>query len=182
MQSSLANSESITLDQYILYSIPTISSSDNKVVIADIYLRDFKNLKNKPKLVVSELTKLFQHYTVGILPINFASTSTTYGQLTEMLSQTTMYHYHPGAFQLLDVTILEVVAINWIIAHNAKLLNYTSKKDIERTRYNLRVLADWCGDYDDYLEFIPKLRKLNVDLGYIENQLEYIINEYSYAK
>lgn len=181
MQCSLASAESITLDQYILYSIPTISNSGNELVIADAYLKDFDNLENKPNLAVSELTKLFQHYTVGILPINFAETSSTTGQLTEMLSQTTMYHYHPGAFQVLDAVILEVVAINWIIAHNAKLITYTSKKDIERTRYNLRVMADWCGDYDDYLGFIPKLRKLNVDLGYIENQIEYIANGYSYA-
>lgn len=178
----MASAESITLEQYIMYSIPTIDSRSNELIIADAYMNTFKSLKNKPRLAVSELTKLFQHYTVGILPINFAETSSTTGELTHMLAETTMYHYYPGAFQVLDAVILEIVAINWIVAHNAKLISYTSKHDIERTRYNLRVMADWCGDHEDYLGFIPKLRKLNIDLGYIENRIEYIANGYSYAK
>lgn len=43
-------------------------------------------------------------------------------------------------------------------------------------------MADWCGDYTEYVDFIPKLRQLEIDLGFIENKLNYIVNHYGYTK
>ena len=42
-------------------------------------------------------------------------------------------------------------------------------------------MADWCGSNDEYYDFIIRLRKLDVDLGFIENKIQYIINEFGYA-
>lgn len=83
---------------------------------------------------------------------------------------------------MLDFTLLEIVAINWAFTNAPDLINYTSKKDIQRVRYNLQVMADWCGDHQKYYEFIPKLRQLNVDLGMLENKISYVTNHYSYKK
>lgn len=177
----MASFDAITFSQYMLDSLPEINQ-DNTVRISDYYMQTFRGLENKPQLYVSELCKLFQSTTLGYLPISFAGRSTTYGQLTEQMAQTDMFHYYPGAFQVLDFTVLEITALNWAFTNAPRLINYISKKDIKRIRYNLKVMADWCGSHEDYLSFIPRLRRLNIDLGMLENKLNYIINYYDYTK
>lgn len=177
----MAQFDPITYEQYLMYSLPAIRSN-NTVVINKYYMATFDTLDRQPQLAVSELCKLFQQHTLGYLPITFAGVSTTSGRLTEQMEDTDMFHDFPGAFQVLDFTLLEIVAINWAFTNAPDLINYTSKKDIQRVRYNLQVMADWCGDHQKYYDFIPKLRQLNVDLGMLENKISYATNHYSYKK
>lgn len=177
----MADFDAITFTQYIMDSLPTITS-DNQLRINKPYLETFKQLDNQPQLAVSELTRLFQTYTVGALPITFSDQSTTYGRFGKELANSDMFHRYPGPFQVLDACYLEIVALNWSLTNQPQFINYTSKKDIRRTRYNLDVMADWCGTHTEYMDFIPKLRQLDIDLGMLENKLGYIVNEYSYKK
>ena len=54
----------ITLDEYFLYSLPDIMS-DNRLIIPELQLKTFNGLANQPQLQVSELTKMFQYYTLS---------------------------------------------------------------------------------------------------------------------
>ena len=177
----MAQFDSIAFEQYLLYNYPDIKP-DNTVDIKDYDLETFKNLDNKPQLMVSQLAKLFQQSTLGYLPINFTGNSTTYGKLTKAMSETDMFSQYPGAFMVLDFSLLEVVAMNWAFTNAPRLIAYTSKHDVKRVRYNLEVMADWCGDHPEYYDYIPKLRQLNVDLGMLENKLNYILEKYGYQK
>lgn len=181
MVDNMATFDAITFEQYIMDSLPQINR-DNTVTISKYYMKTFQNLQNQPQLYVSELCKLFQRETLGYLPISFAGRSTTYGRLAHQMTQTNMFHYYPGAYQVLDFTILEIVALNWSFTNAPKLINFINKKDIKRIRYNLQVMADWCGDHRDYYGFIPRLRRLSVDLGMLENKLEYLTNYYDYTE
>lgn len=176
---SKTNFNPITLDQYLLFSMPIIYDG-NQVEIPKLQLKTFSNLDNQPKLAVSELAKMFQKYTLDYLPIQFGK-SLGQGPFTEKLAKTQMFHYYPGAFKVLDMCYLEIQSLIWHIDNAPDLLRYISRQDIERLRYNLRVMADWCGSYDDYYDFITRLRKLDVDLGYTENKINYIINDFGYA-
>lgn len=171
--------DSITLDEYFLYSLPHITK-DNQLIIPDNQLITFNGLSTQPQLRVSELTKMFQYYTVSYLPIYFGKNPDN-NTFTYKMAHTEMFSYKPGAYKLLNALYLEITAINWHLKNAPTLIRYVSKVDIERLRANLRVMADWCGDYDEYLDFIPKIRQLEIDLGYIENKLDYIINNYGYT-
>ena len=173
------NFDSITLDEYLLYSMPVVNDN-NQVEIPKLQLKTFKGLDNQPKLAVSELAKMFQHYTLDYLPVYFGKDKSR-GKFTNMLAHTRMFHYYPGAFKVLDMCYLEIHSLLWHMENAPDLLRYISKVDIERLRYNLRVMADWCGSNDEYYDFIIRLRKLDVDLGFIENKIQYIINNFGYA-
>ena len=170
----------ITLDEYFLYSLPDITS-DNRLIIPELQLKTFNGLANQPQLQVSELTKMFQHYTLSYLPIFFGKTPAD-RSFTNKLAHTKMFSYKPGAYKLLNAVYLEIRSLTWHLDNAPDLIQYISKKDIVRIRYNLRVMADWCGDYTEYVDFIPKLRQLEIDLGFIENKLNYIVNHYGYTK
>ena len=64
------NFDSITLDEYLLYSMPVVNDN-NQVEIPKLQLKTFKDLDNQPKLAVSELAKMFQYYTLDYLPVYF---------------------------------------------------------------------------------------------------------------
>lgn len=170
----------ITIDQYFLYTLPTISST-NQVLITKKDQQDFKGVTAEPVWQVSQLTKLFQHNALPKLPVFFGKEQAT-NTLTQKLVTTDMYSYYPGAFKLLDTVYLEISAITWHLDNAPVALNNISKKDIRRIRYNLQVLADWCGNYEEYYHFITKLRQLDVDLGMIENKINYIVNHYGYTR
>ncbi len=170
----------MTIDEYFLYSMPDITN-ENKLIIPKVELKPFKAITNQPKLMVSELTKLFQYYGLDYIPINFGKVKDQ-GAFTEMVAKTPMFHYYPGVFKVLDAVYLEIHSLIWHLDNAPTLLHYISKKDINRIRYNLNVLADWCGTNDNYYNFIVRLRQLDVDLGYAENQISYITDGTSYAK
>ena len=173
------NFNPITLDEYLLYSMPVVNDN-NQVEIPKVQLKAFKDLDNQPKLVISELAKMFQRYTLDYLPVYFGKDNNR-GQFTNTLAHTKMFHYYPGVFKVLDMCYLEIHSLLWHMENAPDLLRYISKADVERLRYNLRVIADWCGSNDEYYDFIIRLRKLDVDLGFIENKIQYIINEFGYA-
>ena len=85
---------------------------------------------------------------------------------------------------------LEIVAFNWAVVNQVELVNEISKVDIQRIRKNLNLLCDWFGDHQDimnretdyYVDIINKLRKFEIDLGYLENRLAYVLSTYGYTK
>lgn len=170
----------VSFEQYLILKIPNISN-DNKLIIPEKQQEPFMELDNQPRLAVSNLAKLFQYEGLSYLPIDFDSNFNHEGWLIQ-LEKTDMFSAYPGVYSLLAACYLEIYALNWHIGKAPQALINISKHDIKRTRYNLDVLADWCGNHEKYYSFIVKLRQLEVDLGFLENKTEYIVNHYGYKK
>lgn len=172
----------ISATQYVTMITPIIDQ-DNQVRINDRQLRTFLELDNQPRLAVSQLSKLFQEITLPRIPFTFDKRqSVTNGEFIDKLGQSDLFKHYPGVFKVYAMCYLEIFAFNWSITNYPASLTNTSKHDILRLRYNLDVLADWFGHHVKYVDFMPKLRQLEVDLGFLENKLEYIINQYGYKK
>ena len=178
---------SITYKQYLLYKLLNITN-DDKVVIPDCYLSDF-NGYGQLDLSTSRLLYLFTKVTSSYLPVKFTNTSSTTGQFEEYIEQTNLFHSHPGVYTVLVAQYLEIVAFNWAVVNQVELVNKISKVDIQRIRKNLSLLCDWFGDHQDimnretdyYVDIINKLRKFEIDLGYIENRLAYVLSTKGYT-
>ena len=178
---------SITYKQYLLYKLLNVTN-DDKVVIPDHYLSDF-NGYGQPDLSTSRLLYLFTQVTSSYLPVKFTNISSTTGQFEEYIEQTHLFHSHPGIYMVLVAQYLEIVAFNWAVTNQIGLVNEISKVDIQRIRKNLNLLCDWFGDHQDimnretdyYVDIINKLRKFEIDLGYIENRLAYVLSTKGYT-
>lgn len=170
----------LSFEQYLILKIPNITE-DNKLIIPEAQQKTFMQLENQPRLAVSNLAKLFQYEGLSYIPIDFDRNYNREGWLAQ-LEQTDMFSSYPGVYALLATCYLEIYALNWHIGKVPQTLTNISAYDIQRVRYNLNVLADWCGNYQKYYPFIVKLRQLEVDLGFLENKTEYIVNHYGYKK
>lgn len=178
----------ITYEQYLLYKTLNIGE-DKKLIINDIYNDEIQELKGID-LSTSRLAYIFRTITLDYLPITFGNGSSTQGLWTITLEHTRMFHDHPGVYQVLVMQYLEITSIMWAIQNQPDLINNVSKHDIIRTRKNLNVLCTWLGDYSNilnkkreyYIHMITRLRRLEVDLGFIQERLGYIINNYSYTE
>lgn len=179
---------SLTYKQYVLYKLLNITNND-QIIIDQQYLTDFDGYE-QPILACSRLLYLFTQVTTDYLKVTFTNTSSTTGDFETLIENTKLFHYHPGVYQVLVAQYLEIVAFNWAVVNQIELVNEISKKDIQRIRKNLNLLCTWFGDHQDimnretdyYVNLITKLRKFEIDLGYLENRLAYVLNEYGYTQ
>ncbi|AHZ09826.1 hypothetical protein KAMFAM_109 [Bacillus phage Kamfam] len=84
---------------------------------------------------------------------------------------------NPRIYTLIVSTILESFAILYTIESESSDLQYLTKKDFKRIRENINYIADFLSTNRKYRGMIEEFRISNISLGYLENQVEYILTE-----
>jgi hypothetical protein len=85
--------------------------------------------------------------------------------------------YAPDIYVLLRATILESFALIYHIEIGSANLRYVSPKDFQRARTNINYITDYFSTDQKYHHMIETLRNMNVAFGYIENQIDVILND-----
>jgi hypothetical protein len=85
--------------------------------------------------------------------------------------------YAPNIYVLLRAVVLESFALLYTIENEPKNLQYMSAKDILRAKQNLNFIADYFSTETKYFHMIENLRDMNVSFGYLQNQIDVIMNE-----
>lgn len=85
--------------------------------------------------------------------------------------------YAPDIYVLLRATVLESFALVYHIDIGSANLQYVSLKDFQRVRTNINYIADYFSMEAKYYHMIETMRNMNVAFGYIENQVEVIMND-----
>jgi hypothetical protein len=85
--------------------------------------------------------------------------------------------YAPNIYLLLRAVVLESFALLYTIENELKNLQYMSVKDIQRAKVNLNYVADYLSTEPKYFYMIENLRDMNISFGYLQNQIDVIMNE-----
>lgn len=85
--------------------------------------------------------------------------------------------YSPYMYLLAKIVSLECYSVVYCIDEDRNKLRYVTKKDIRRIKENINYLADYMGTEDKYFRMVESLRNMYIALGYVENQLDVIIND-----
>ena len=80
----------------------------------------------------------------------------------------------PRIYLIIQTIVLEAYAIVNCFLENPSSLKYLSKKDVQIVRENINYVCDYLGDFEDYISVVSELRELDINFGYIENQIEVI--------
>lgn len=84
--------------------------------------------------------------------------------------------YAPEIYLLLRVVVLEAFALLYNIEEQNGNLRYVSTKDILVSKGNISYIADYFGTEPKYYKMVEALRSMHVSLGYLQNQVEIILN------
>jgi hypothetical protein len=85
--------------------------------------------------------------------------------------------YAPNIYMLLRAAVLESFALLYTIEVSPKNLQYVATQDILRVKENLNFIADFFSTDTKYFHMIERLRDMNVSFGYLQNQIDVIMNE-----
>lgn len=85
--------------------------------------------------------------------------------------------YAPYMYLLARIVALECYSVVYCIDEDREKLRYISKRDILRIKENINYLADYMSTEEKYRGIIETLRDMYVSLGYLENQIDVIIND-----
>lgn len=106
---------------------------------------------------------------VTISPVDFNNnTIVTKVKATNIKSQA------PRIYLIIQTIVLEAYAIVNCFLENPSSLKYLTKKDIQVVRENINYVCDYLGDYEEYISVVDELRELDINFGYIENQIDVI--------
>ena len=85
--------------------------------------------------------------------------------------------YAPNVYTLLRATVLESFALLYTIDTKPSDLQYMSPNDIRKMKVNLNYIADYLSTEAKYYHMIEGIRNMHNSLGYIENQIDVIMND-----
>lgn len=83
---------------------------------------------------------------------------------------------HQAVFRLMSSIILEAYSLDYVLNVDADEIQYISSDEIQKIMNNCDVVCDWLGEHTQYLEYLPLFRDYYTILGYLRNQVSYILN------
>lgn len=87
---------------------------------------------------------------------------------------------HPTVYLIASLSLIECLATYYYMDNDRSQFENTSSDIIKNIRRNINLLCDWFGDYNKYWDIILDLRSIEISLGYIENQLTFLINNVNF--
>lgn len=96
--------------------------------------------------------------------------------ISQMVLDSDLDVYAPDIYVLLRISILDSFSIVYSIEEKRDNIQYLNHKDIQRLKNNLNYLADYLGSDENYYHMVRVLRRMHISLGYIEHQLDVIMN------
>ncbi|AXQ67767.1 hypothetical protein KIOSHI_107 [Bacillus phage Kioshi] len=86
--------------------------------------------------------------------------------------------YNPRVYVLVCAVVLESFALLYSLEETRTSLQYVTKKDILKIKQNINYIADYFGTERKYRPMIETLRDIDISIGYLENQVESVMNRW----
>lgn len=83
----------------------------------------------------------------------------------------------PNVSLLLRATVLEAYAFLYSVDYAPQNLKYVTAQDFVNIKTNIKYIADYFSSNSNYYSMIDQLRNMTVAFGYVENQIQVIIND-----
>lgn len=106
---------------------------------------------------------------VAISPVDFNNNT-----IVTKVKETNIKSQAPRIYLIIQTIVLEAYAIVNCFLENPSSLKYLTKKDVQVVRENINYVCDYLGDYEEYISVVDELRELDINFGYIENQIDVI--------
>lgn len=106
---------------------------------------------------------------ITISPIDFNNNT-----IVTKVNDTNIKSQAPKIYLIIQTIVLEAYAIVNCFLENPSSLKYLTKKDVQVVRENINYVCDYLGDFEEYISVVDELRELDINFGYIENQIDII--------
>lgn len=133
---------------------------------------------NLPVASISKLTYDFLN-NVGTEDLTVTYTSQE-DSLVSNLSSSDLATTHTVVYLVMASVLAESIAIYYFMENDKTEFNNITSNKIKQIRTNINILCDWFGDYNKYWVFIEDLRTMNISLGYIQNQISFLVNNINF--
>jgi hypothetical protein len=148
-------------------TIPVNTIETNESFISDLY---------EPVYALSTVARMVQGEInsgkIEVVNDSLDSSTIVYKALNSDLAS-----YAPNIYVLLRGVVLESFALLHTIETSPKNLQYVASQDILRVKGNLNYIADFFSTEPKYFHMVERLRDMNVSFGYLQNQIDVIMNE-----
>jgi len=123
-------------------------------------------------IIARKVQELISRSKIEVVSDTVDSNTIVYKALNSDLAS-----YAPDIYTLLRAVVLESFALLYMSENAPENLQYVSAKDIKNHRTNLNYIADYLSTEPKYYHMIESLRDMNIAFGYMQNQIEVIMNE-----
>lgn len=123
-------------------------------------------------VLARETTPIFTDGTLELVNIPLDPNTLVYMALNSDLA-TTM----PSVYTLLRATVLESFAFIFSIDYAPANLKYVTATDFKNIKTNIKYIADYFSTNSNYYGMISPMRDMTVSFGYVENQVDVIMND-----
>lgn len=135
--------------------------------------KDFSS--NAPNFAMSSSSVNFQNL-IENATIDFTYDPDSNPLIYKVIDDTDLSNNHIAVYKALQTVFLESMTIMYALNTDSSYLSGISIADLNRVRKNIRILADWLGDYESYQFLIEYLRTNELALGYAQNKIDLTLN------
>lgn len=136
----------------------------------------FTSTMYTPVFALSALARMVQSDLnsdkIELINVDLDPSTIVYMALNSDLSS-----YAPDIYVLLRAVVLESFALLYAIETSSPNLQYVSDNDFTNTKTNIGYIADYFSSQEKYYGMIDTLRLMRVSFGYVENQVDVIMND-----
>lgn len=149
-------------------------NSNHKVNISKEQIsKDFSS--TAPNYVMSSSAVNFQDL-IKSATIDFTYDPDSNPLIYKVIDDTDLSNNHMAVYTAFQTVFLESMTIMYALNTDSSYLSGISLSDLNRVRKNIRILADWLGDYENYQFLIEYLRTNEIALGYTQNKIDLTLN------
>lgn len=123
-------------------------------------------------VLARETTSIFTDGTLELVNTPLDSSTIVYMALNSDLA-TTM----PSVYMLLRSIVLESFAFIYSIDYAPANLKYVTATDFQNIKTNIKYIADYFSSNSKYYNMISPMRDMAISFGYVENQVDVIMND-----
>jgi hypothetical protein len=148
-------------------TIPVNTIETTESFISDLF---------EPVYALSTVARMVQG-EINSGKIEVVNDSLDFGTIVYKALNSDLASYAPNIYVLLRAAVLESFALLHTIETKPKNLQYVASQDILRVKENLNYIADFFSTEPKYFHMIERMRDMNVSFGYLQNQIDVIMNE-----
>lgn len=164
---------SLPVPLYIFLTTIDVDINHNLAVTGDKLLEEFSDKDNQPTVSVSPLAYTYLKNYVGSAVPSYDGVEDS---ILYPIIESSIGRSHPTIYLLMQAIGLESMALTYAYTYDHTLYELISTRDIKRTRRNIRLLCDWLGENQDYQYLVEWFRNVELSLGYMENQIDLLVN------
>jgi len=144
----------------------------NEITTGNTYVSDLYT----PTYAVSVLARI-TYNMLNSDKIKLVNTPIEKGTFTRLVLDSDIATQAPNIHLLIRAILLESFSLVYSINEERDNLKYITEKDIRRLKENINYIADYMSTEEKYFHMIEHLRNMYIAIGYIEHQIDVIMNE-----